>query len=371
MEMDRSRVLIAAEAAEWFVRLHEGGHGVPEAFAEWLTRSPMHVEEYVAVSCAWAAVDIPEEGAFGTAALIEAARHQPDSANVVQLSDFNRPSAADRRTTHRQGFSGRYWAAAAAVVVLCAGAWLGFVGWRGEVYSTVVGEQRSVSLADGSVIFLNTDSEVHVRWTKARRHIDLVRGEARFQVAKNSARPFIVATAEAAVRAVGTVFNVRIDGERTQVAVLEGRVLVSALAKESDSARLRATTQNTALDSGAAVLLPSIELGAGERAAVTQHGIKPNAGESLEGVAAWTQRRLVFRAKSLADVVAEFNRYRTQPLFVDDPQLAALQISGSFDPGDAESLIGYLRDFETVEIKQAADGSVHLARAANESAGAR
>ena len=81
-----------------------------------------------------------------------------------------------------------------------------------------------------------------------------------------------------------------------------------------------------------------------------------------ESVAAWTERRLVFREQSLATVVSEFNRYRTRPLVVDDPRLAAFKISGAFDLGDPESLIAYLKTFETVQINRAADGSEHLLR---------
>jgi len=258
------------------------------------------------------------------------------------------------------GLNARRWAGIAAAFLGAIGGWLGYASWhQADEYSTAVGEQRSVSLTDGSVVFLNTESEVRVRWTTAERHIDLIRGEVRFQVAKNPARPFVVATQQAAVRAVGTIFNVRADPERTQVAVIEGRVVVSARPEALRSPR--ASVARAEVTSRARAV-PSMELAAGERAAVTLGGIEPNVGAPIEGVAAWTQRRLVFRAQSLGDVVAEFNRYRTQRLYVDDAQLAALRISGSFDPSDPESLIAYLQDFETVRVERTVDGSVHLAR---------
>jgi transmembrane sensor len=77
---------------------------------------------------------------------------------------------------------------------------------------------------------------------------------------------------------------------------------------------------------------------------------------------AWTERRLVFRDQTLDVVVHEFNRYRTHPLILDDPALAALRISGVFDLNDTESLVAYLGTYETVRVARASDGSPHLFR---------
>lgn len=103
-----------------------------------------------------------------------------------------------------------------------------------------------------------------------------------------------------------------------------------------------------------------IELAAGQRAAVTARGIERDVGPSIEAVNAWTERRLVFRNKTLAEVVGEFNRYRPQRLVIDDSQLAGLRISGTFDPSDQDSLIAYLWTVEAVKASTPADGSVHL-----------
>jgi transmembrane sensor len=113
--------------------------------------------------------------------------------------------------------------------------------------------------------------------------------------------------------------------------------------------------------------MPSIELAAGQRAAVAMSRIQPNAGQPMESVAAWTERRLVFRDKPLAEVVAEFNRYRVQRLVVDDAELAALKISGVFDSSDPDSLVAYLKSFETVRVERPHDGTLHLSRRALDS----
>jgi transmembrane sensor len=223
-------------------------------------------------------------------------------------------------------------------------------------FQTAIGEQRSFTLQDGSLVFLNTDSKVHVAWSSAERHIDLVRGEARFKVAKDPARPFTVATTTAAVRALGTVFNVRADQQDTQVAVLEGQVEVTIAPGQVTTAALRVQTK------GAARVPSSVRLAKGERAAVTSLGIETDTGPPIAAVMAWTERRLVFRDQPLNGVVREFNRYRTQLLVLDDPDLAALKISGVFDLSDPESLIAYLGAYEAVQVERKPDGSQHLFR---------
>jgi transmembrane sensor len=261
----------------------------------------------------------------------------------------------------------RRWAGVAAAVVLGAATWLGYARWHHEPhFETAVGEQRSVSLSDGSIVFLNTNSEVRAHWTTSERHIDLIRGEARFQVAKDAARPFLVSTRDATVRAVGTIFNVRAGQADTEIAVIEGRVKVSPLRQEIGSKKGIPNTdrvsQATSQSVGSAA--PSIELEAGQRAAVAMNRIEPDVGPPMESVVAWTERRLVFRDKPLAEVVAEFNRYRVQPLVVDEGELGALKISGVFDSSDPESLVAYLKSFETVRVSRPHDGSLHLSRTA-------
>jgi transmembrane sensor len=199
--------------------------------------------------------------------------------------------AAAARTESRH-----LWFAAAATIVVGLALWIGVAVFRDDSsYTTAVGEQRSITLADGSVIFLNTSSAVRVRYGQSARDIELIRGEARFQVAKCPLRPFTVATSVASVRALGT-----------------------------------------------------------------RKGIEPDVGPSIESVNAWTQRRLVFRDMTLLEVINQFNRYRRQPLVIDDPTLGQMRVSGTFDPGDLDSLVGYLASVGSVQVHTPADGSVHL-----------
>ena len=353
---------IAAEAVEWFLRMQDTGRSQDnyQAFSEWLTRSPLHIEEYLEVSAAWVGLSVPDEGEFTTERLIaEAKGAEPSNILSFETSKFSGMPEIDRRSTrHRHRFG---WAPIAASVVLVCGAWLGYDHWyRLPVYRTAVGEQRSVSLSDGSVIVLNTHSELRVRMTAFERRIDLLRGEAQFHVAKNPSRPFWVSTHDATVRAVGTVFNVRDDRSGTEVAVLEGQVKMSATPR-STSMHEPPTQASGEMSPHAKAIPVSIDLAAGQRAAVTARGIERDAGSTVEAVIGWTQRRLVFRDERLANVVAEFNRYRVQPLIIDDSQLADLKISGVFDASDPESLVSYLKSYETVDVKPS-DGGLHLSR---------
>jgi transmembrane sensor len=354
---------ISNEAIDWFLQFQPPARGQPDehAFSEWLLRSPEHVEEYLRVSCAWRALGAVNEGCLHTEALVAAARHDHETHNVVDLQARLVRQSGPPGGAPRTALLKRSWWAVPAALILAAGLWIGYLSWQlAATFETAIGEQRSITLQDGSVVFLNTNSKVRVRWLPAERRIDLVQGEARFKVAKDAARAFIVTTAKAAVRAVGTVFNVRTDAQRTEVAVLEGQVDVMQIARGYETESPAPPRGGGAVAAQPAA--PTIRLAAGERAAVTTLGIQTNVGPSLEAVAAWTERRLVFRDQALSAVVSEFNRYRTRPLVLEDPDLGHLKISGVFDLSDPESLIAYLGAYEAVRIDRRPDGSEHLFR---------
>jgi transmembrane sensor len=361
----RTRRQIAGEAVDWFLQFQEApaAESDRQSFSEWLLRSPAHVEEYLRVSCAWSLVNVHAEGDLEAAALVAAAKAHHETDNVVAL-----PNRLGRRSPPAVSESGRarsgrkWWAALAASLLLGIALWVTYLSWQSPMtFQTVVGEQSSFTLQDGSIVFLNTNSMVRVGWLPAERHIELVRGEARFKVANDASRPFTVATTTAAVRVLGTVFNVRAEPLSTQVAVLEGQVEVTVAPPGEPAAGAPASAN----EGPATVPSPAIErvrLATGERAAVTRRGIQTNAGPPIESVMAWTERRLVFRDQPLDAVIREFDRYRTHPLVLDDPALAALRISGVFDLSDPDSLIAYLGTYETVQVDRRSDGSQHLYR---------
>jgi transmembrane sensor len=360
----RTRREIAGEAVDWFLQFQErASEPDRQSFSEWLLRSPAHVEEYLRVSCSWSLADVAAAGDLEAAALVAAAKAHHETDNVVALPSRLSGRSLPPGSGPGRDLAGRTWRAAlAASLVLGIALSITWLSWQSPMtFQTVIGEQSSFTLQDGSVVFLNTNSKVRIGWLPTERHIELVRGEARFKVARDASRPFTVATATAAVRALGTVFNVRAEPLTTQVAVLEGQVEVT-VARPAEAAFIAPASANEGSTAVQPPALERVRLAAGERAAVTRGGIQTNAGPPIEAVMAWTERRLVFQDQPLDTVLEEFNRYRMHPLVLDDPALAALRISGVFDLSDPESLIAYLGTYEAVRVDRRGDGSQHLFR---------
>ena len=381
--MSRIREQISAEAADWFVRLNEGqvSPATREAFTQWTLRSPQHIEEFLAITRTWGDVSHANADDLGKESLIRAAREEPDRANVIHLATGARREsheqpvlAAELRESGRPRTRYALRAAAAAMVLVVLGlVWIGAAHVLGPPsFRTAVGEQRTITLEDGSIVYLNTNSKVAVAFAENERRIILERGEARFDVAKNPARPFVVATSQATVRALGTVFNVQVAPTSTAVAVLEGRVEVVSRDAPAEalepSAKLESELNGDAQALESSIHQPArIQLAAGEQVAVTPKGeILANAGPPLERVRAWTERRLIFREERLSDVIAEFNRYHKQQLRIAGPALAEHRISGTFAVQDVASLLQFLERYEQVEIEDTRDGRMLRRRSGSE-----
>jgi transmembrane sensor len=205
------------------------------------------------------------------------------------------------------------------VLAACAG-WWGYEQSTWGQYSTPIGGFARIVLVDGSVIDLNTDSDVRVRLRERRREIRLVRGEGRFQVAHDTSRAFTVDAAGTAVRAVGTAFSVRVrDGEQVDVLVSEGKVAVGA------------NQRTPAVSAGEAAVVRD------DRVSVSR--VEPQA---LARRMAWTMGRLEFRGESLGEAVEEFNRYNRRHIRLAGSSLAGLRVGGSFTATDPESFAGAL-----------------------------
>jgi len=373
---NRLREQITTEAAEWFAKLNDPE--VPaaerEEFTQWLLRSPAHIEEYLAITRVWGDVGTASEQSVEE--LVRQARAEPAPDNVVALASL---STATERERPQEGTSigaaqrsrTRIVAAAlAATLALAVIGWFTTDAWlHPSRITTAIGEQRSVTLSDGSVVHLNTDSEVRIDLEEHERRVTLERGEARFTVAKDKTRPFLVMTRQATVRAVGTVFNVQASSDRTAVTVIEGRVAFRSRAERDNPEAARAMEALPSIST--TLLIPhspvravrELELGAGQEATATEAGeLLPNVGPSVERALAWSERRLVFRDELLTDVIAEFNRYHERPIRIEDPALAAIRISGTFDASDPDSLIEYLEHYENVKTSREPDGTQVVTR---------
>jgi transmembrane sensor len=322
----------ARQAAEWVVELRSPDRpaNCEQAFADWLRVSPVHVREYLHAVEVWEGLGHPEvAGATSCDLLVREA----SATNLVRLPGTQSPAEAVSDPAPRRRFGVIRVAVPGALIVIAI---LVYLGWRQLSVldvATGVGEQHSTVLPDHSIVELNTQSEIRVAFNSAERRVELLRGEAFFDVSKDPARPFVVYTDVATAKAVGTRFSVYRALTGTIVTVAEGRVLV------------RHHTE-------AVEVVPGTQAEARPDRPVQMH--TANIARTL----AWRERRLVFDGAPLEEVVKEFNRYNSPPLVIADPRLNGQRISGVFGANDSESLLDFLVKMDHVTIHR--DGAVSI-----------
>lgn len=334
---------IREQASEWLVCFSEGevDADAREAFTHWLRSSPEHVRAYLRVSAFWHDAELIDKPARGDIdGLVERALNE---SNVVSLRDIARvPPLSD--VSKRGAPSGRSWTIAAALTIVCVGtlfAVLQFYG--GQTYVTGVGELRTVTLRDGSKIELNARSRIKVKFSDARRDVELVEGQALFRVAKDAARPFIVRSGDTDVRAVGTQFDVNRKSTGTVVTVFEGTVAVTRPAIER------------AMNAPAALEVPRVLLSPGDQVTATAQTLMAVKKANLAATNAWTEGLLMFDSAPLSEVVQEFNRHNLKPMVIMDERLSNLRISGIFPATGAERLTGFLQERFDILVQERED----------------
>ena len=345
-----------AEACDWFVRLREHPDSV-ELVAGWLrwyrsdARNPSAFEE---VRELWQATDF----LTCVGALEETGRvpfQQPPVAGVP-------PPAAGPVTVRSRPRRSMRWhsLAAAAAVILAAG-----INWtlhgsletsRVQVrsFATAASEHRSFSLPDGSRIELAGDSRLKATLRANVRDIELLQGEAYFQVAHDKARPFIVHTESLHVRAVGTSFDVRTSSDRVVVAVAEGMVLVEHRQEPASAVdSMLALFRPERADDHGITAWPSLNLRGGEEVAVglpTQEvqrmPIEPAA------VASWREGRLRFAREPLRSVISSIRAATGRDIEIADPRLGELRFTGTVFSSHVDSWVDGLPAIFPVQVRQ-------------------
>jgi len=188
-------------------------------------------------------------------------------------------------------------------------------------------------MKDGSTVTLNTNSDIRVALNETERRVDLERGEAFFEVAKDPNRPFIVRIGDQRVIAVGTKFSVRREPNHVRVIVTEGRVRVEHSEPHQPA--------DVALISAGAVAV------AGAAGVLVQDKSLSDAEERLS----WRQGIVVFRESLLSDAVAEFNRYNTRQIYIEDPALGSMRIGGHFRTHNAEGFVRLLAEAFPIRVE--------------------
>jgi transmembrane sensor len=367
------------EACEWFVEFRSGDldDAGRRRFDLWARKSPEHMAAYLEIAAIWSeGSSLDPDQKWETQKLV--AQAAADASNVVPLTDRSHTATAaavssdpsstlsPRKLEVKQSHPANSShppvriAASIAAVGLLVGATIWYQQFHFPIYATTFGEQRSITLTDGSIIDINSHSKIRVRYSAQQRNVDLLEGQALFHVAKNPTRPFLVSSATTQVRAVGTEFDVYQKRGGTVVSVVEGRVAVllrsaSAGREITDPHGVPATHRDEPgvrkpESSGKAPIL----LAAGEQVLVSATMMQKADHPNIAIATSWTQRQLAFESASLSEVAEEFNRYNERQLVIEDPALYDFHISGVFSSSDPASLVRFLRERPGVRVTETA-----------------
>jgi transmembrane sensor len=340
----------AQQASSWVEAMRHPNPGDEVRFVAWLKESPRNVRDFLLMlSVDRALEDLDPARLHDIESLLAAV-----SGRVAALPA---PRAAPGRLLSR-------WkpaALAAGVLTASLGGWALLGGHRGsfQEFETATGEQRTFELEDGSVVYLNTHSRVAIRFAAGEREVRLSRGEALFHVHHDPSRPFRVYTDDAMVQAVGTQFDVYRRDDGTVVSVLEGRVDVTPAAPDSASRSSGDSRPQAGLGAHSASRASSRSLGASEEARVSHAGsVSIREVNNMSDTVAWRERRLIFRDQPLGQIVSEFNRYRANPIRLEDSGVTERIYTGVFDADDADSLVEVLARDPALAVDRNGEGIV-------------
>lgn len=350
----RPRVSLPAEeddaaireaAAEWAVKQDRGmSFEQRSALTRWLEADARHAEAWRRATSTWETL-----GCIS-----------PRLAHAVLAE------AAHRR--RRQWGTALGLAAAAAIALV----WFGRSP-RGTVDAVAVAPApaaaahgaRAVTLSDGSTVWLSTGCEFAERFSIAERRVSVAGGAARFQVAKDPSRPFVVRAGGVEIRALGTAFNVNFRAAALEVLVTEGAVRVQPMATEpvrsspaetSDGVRAEPAPDGSAVvAAGQRALIES-----GPAAGRPVIAVSRVAAKELAAAVSWQDTVLKLGGATLAELAAEFERRTGQPIRIQDAGLAAKRIGGRFRMDDVDGFVRVLEEHYAIKARRGADGVISL-----------
>jgi transmembrane sensor len=325
-------------AAGWVARQRSGVMTEQEArdLDVWLDRDPAHREAFEHVQDIWRA----------SAGL----RTDPQ---IMVLRDAAMSAHPPRR---RRWFAGAGIAAAVALAV--------FGGWgllspdtlparsvmgapQEQVFSTGLGQTATVTLGDGSVVTLDTNTRLRARDAADQRVVRLDRGQAFFRVAKDPSRPFVVAAGGKTITALGTAFNVRLERGRVEVILAEGRVKVSG-------------AKPPPLLAPVAKEPPVADMTPGSRLVAAGTDDWRIVRVDVEAATSWRQGQLVFVRRPLGDVADELNRYSEKKIVVRDDGLSQAPITGGFAVGDVDAFVQAVEGYGLAYVASNTESAVVL-----------
>jgi transmembrane sensor len=331
-----------ATASGWRAVLAEADCATTPEFEAWL-RDPLNESAWDQVQAGWLEVG-----------------ERASDPEMLEL----RQSALEHAGQRGRGFAWPGWRAGAAAMfalILGASVIFGAMQWRATqptLYATALGERRVIELEDGSKVSLDAATEVSVRYTGDARRLELLHGQARFDVAHDTLRPFSVRAGSRTVVATGTAFTVDLVGGRVTVMLIEGRVVVldrEKLGRDETARVVDAARTKAAVDRGDGAL------SAGQQLNVAPTGPSMVDPVSIERATSWEQGQLIVEDEPLGDVAARVGRYTTHRIMVA-PDAAGLRISGVFTAGDVDTFIDTIGRYLPVRADTQADGTIRVSR---------
>jgi len=354
------------QAARWLLRREAPGWSDTDqqALNAWLELSTANTVAFVRLEAAWQQTRRLKAFSAGTQ---KGSVPSPDDWQFSPFFDERQSegepvtdaASALGATPARQRSRLHLSVAATLVLGLIAGTTWHF--WpAGPTYQTPVGGTESVPMSDGSNVTLNTNTRIQVTLTEKERGVQLERGEAFFEVAKDPNRPFIVSAGSKRVIAVGTKFSVEREADGVRVVVSEGTVRIEDATAPSHANSVRsagtgANKEGTArLAQGESQATGGESLG-GEGVMLSAGSVARAQGDSvlvqekplpevIDDYLSWRTGYLVFHDVPLAEAVAEFNRYNTRKIEIDDAAVASIKVSGKFRSTNFEAFVRLLED---------------------------
>jgi transmembrane sensor len=328
-------------AAEWDVRLrsHSCTDADRDAFKKWRDTDPCHSEAFerlqIALSTLRHAADHPELRALrelakvsetrssgsrwlawsslvaGLAAVAIVVANYPDRSPLAPSSIVSSPVPAPSRSAE-----------------------------QGVTLRTGPSEMTTTALPDGSSVTLNASTQIDSQWLASERRIRLVSGQALFRVAKDPTRPFVVTVGDRTVTALGTAFDIRMDADKVQVTLLEGRVVVRGM--------------------GRAVRQPPLELRPNQQLVAIDGDLPIVRAVDVSRTTAWAEGQIYFTDQALPDAVAEMNRYSARHIVIADPSLSQFRINGMFRAGNQDGFVDALTSYYPIDSQRDEQGRIVL-----------
>jgi transmembrane sensor len=286
---------IRTQATWWVTELHGADRdaALEEKVRQWIAKDPRHATAFELATDTWSGHPQGERPRPPLASMLTRTRRRASAPEI------------------------------AGMAVLCALIITAVILLRDPTLTTGPGEQKTVELSDGTQVSLNANSRIVVQYDDRVRKVSLARGEALFNVIKHQLRPFVVVIGDRKVVAMGTSFEVRREdpaGPAFAVTLVEGRVAIEpiswpdALPSESLSGLKLLNT--------------------GERLRFDGKSTEKKDSPAIERITAWQRGQLIFDDTSLGEAAAEFNRYGTRKLSIEDPNLGKLRVGGVFKISD-------------------------------------